>query len=71
MSRKLQECPNSQDEILTPQGAASFLKVTVPSIYQRVARRELSYIKMGRLLRFKKSDLQAYIDSCVRAGRLE
>jgi excisionase family DNA binding protein len=52
------------DEIWTPQETAGYMKVTVASVYQRVARKEIPYIKMGRLLRFKRSALEEYIHKC-------
>ena len=40
-----------------PKEAAEYLRVPIKSLYNRVQRREISHIKLGRLLRFKKSEL--------------
>lgn len=44
-------------DLLTPKEAAAYLRVPIKSIYHRVQRKELGHIKLGRLLRFKKSEL--------------
>lgn len=44
-------------DLLTPKEAAEYLRVPVKSIYNRVQRKEIGHIKLGRLLRFKKSEL--------------
>lgn len=51
--------PNDPDEnqLLTIQEAAEFLKVTVPSLYSRVSRKEIPVNKPVRRLYFYKNDL--------------
>jgi len=48
---------NRSAGLLTPKEAAEYLRVPIKSLYNRVQRREISHIKLGRLLRFKKSEL--------------
>ncbi len=48
---------NRSADLLTPKEAAEYLRVPIKSIYNRVQRKEISHIKLGRLLRFKKSEL--------------
>lgn len=48
---------NRSADLLTPKEAAEYLRVPIKSLYNRVQRREISHIKLGRLLRFKKSEL--------------
>lgn len=48
---------DSSTDLLTPKEAAEYLRVPIKSIYHRVQRKTLSHIKLGRLLRFKKSEL--------------
>jgi excisionase family DNA binding protein len=64
MPKNQRDLREERDEVLTVQEAAYYLKVTVNSMYQRVARREIRHLKMGRLLRFRKSDLDAFLESC-------
>jgi excisionase family DNA binding protein len=56
--------PKPGDQLLTVEEAAAYLRVTEGSIYQRVARGQIPYLKMGRLLRFWRSSLEAYIRDC-------
>ena len=49
-------------ELLTPKEAAAYLRVPLKSIYHRVQRKELGHIKLGRLLRFKKSELDRVLE---------
>ena len=70
--------PSDNAELLTPKEAAAYLRVPLKSIYHRGQRRELGHIKLGRLLRFKKSERDrvlevkaplAFDDCDPRAGR--
>ena len=49
-------------DLLTPKEAAAYLRVPIKSIYHRVQRKELGHIKLGRLLRFKKSELDRVLE---------
>ena len=53
------------DKLLTVQGAAQFLHLTVPSIYSKVSRNELPYMKRGKRLYFSRTELMDYL----KAGR--
>ncbi len=48
---------NRRADLLTPKEAAAYLRVPIKSLYNRVQRKEISHIRLGRLLRFKKSEL--------------
>lgn len=63
MKPKAQES-NPEDQLMTVKEAAAYLKVTEWSIYQRVSRGQIPYLKMGRLLRFWKSSLEQHIRDC-------
>lgn len=61
-----------RDELMTPQEAASFLKVTVSWIYEHVrseAEDRLPVVKLGKYLRFDRRDLNTYIDAKRAASR--
>lgn len=45
------------DDILTVKEAAQFLKVSVPTIYQLKAKKQIPFKKIGGNLRFSKADL--------------
>ena len=50
-----------QEHFLTIQQAAAFLSLTVPTIYSKVSKRELPYMKQGKRLYFAKSELSEYL----------
>jgi len=58
----------AMDEIMTPDQAAAYLKITKGSLYHRVSRGEIPYISMGRLLRFWRSELEKYLRRCSYDG---
>lgn len=55
---------NSQNKVeglLTVQEAANFLNLSKPTIYSKVSKRELPFMKRGKRLYFSKSELLEYI----------
>ena len=54
-----------QSELLTPAEAADLLgcKVQTLSVWRCVGRYSLPYVKLGRLIRYRKSDLLAWLQS--------
>lgn len=50
-----------EEELLTIQGAAEFLRLSVPTIYAKVHRRELPFLKRSKRLYFEKAELLAYL----------
>jgi excisionase family DNA binding protein len=55
------EHPKGQDDLLTIDQAAEFLTLTKPTLYSKVSRRELPYMKRGKRLYFSKDELMAYL----------
>lgn len=53
--------------LLTVQEAAQFLRVSVSTLYGWVWQRRISFVKIGRALRFDRADLEKFI----RANRFE
>ncbi|ROI14618.1 helix-turn-helix domain-containing protein [Epilithonimonas hominis] len=49
------------DELLTVQEAAELLKLSRPTIYSKVSRRELPCMKQGKRLYFSQTELLNYI----------
>ena len=63
---------NPDDELMTVKEVAEYLKVTEWSVYQRVSRRQIPYLKMGRLLRFWKFSVERHVrelESSSQPGR--
>lgn len=56
-----------QQRPLTVREAAAYLNVTERYMRRLVAERRVAYHKLGRLLRFRPSDL----DQLLQAGRIE
>lgn len=49
------------DHFLTVEQTAEFLTLSVPTIYSKVSRRELPYMKRGKRLYFARKDLEVYL----------
>ncbi|WP_342332575.1 helix-turn-helix domain-containing protein [Pedobacter sp. FW305-3-2-15-E-R2A2] len=62
--------PNEND-ILTIQEAANFLKISVAAIYTKVSRQEIPVSKPGKRLYFNKSDLKKWIIASRKKTVLE
>jgi len=53
------------DQLLTVQGAAEFLSLSVPTVYGLISKGELPVMKRSKRCYFSKKDLMAYL----RQGR--
>ena len=62
-----------QEQFLSVDETAKFLNLSVPTIYSKVSRREIPYMKRGKRLYFNRKDLETYLKgSRVRTvGELE
>jgi excisionase family DNA binding protein len=58
MPSKMQD---PDDEILTLEEAASFLKIKPRTIYDLVQRRKIPFLRAGKFLRFSKQALLAWM----------
>jgi excisionase family DNA binding protein len=52
---------NESENLLTVQEAANFLNLAKPTIYSKVHKRELPFMKRGKRLYFSQSELLEYI----------
>lgn len=52
-----------QEQILTIPEVAKYLKVSRSKVYSLVAKRTLPYVKLGRNVRIRASDLRAWIEA--------
>lgn len=67
-----QENPVTLQEILTPDEAAALLRVQPSFIYERVRRRSKNPIpchRIGKYLRFRRSEIEAWFDGCAAPGK--
>ena len=56
-----------QEQFLSVDETAEFLNLSVPTIYSKVARREIPYMKRGKRLYFNRKDLEIYL----KGGRVK
>lgn len=54
---------NTTSKLLTIEDASKFLSIKVSRLRTAVFRKELPYIKIGRLVRFKEEDLSKWLES--------
>jgi excisionase family DNA binding protein len=54
--------PTPSDSLLNVDEAAAYLGLTEKSVRKRVGGRTIPYIKVGALLRFRRADLDAWLD---------
>jgi excisionase family DNA binding protein len=62
----------TSDELLTVHDAARFLNVSVSWIYEHTrhdTEDRLPFVKLGKYLRFDRTDLRAYVDAKRAASR--
>lgn len=61
LQKSNQQPTASPEQLLTVQEAAKFLNLTVPTIYSKVSRGELPYMKRGKRLHFSSIELMQYL----------
>ena len=53
------------NEMLTPDEAAAYLKISLEEIRELRSRKRLAFVKLGyRTIRFRQQDLEAFIQRC-------
>ena len=52
------------EELLSPKELSRLLRVSKPWPYIMVKRGALPYYKMGKVIRFRWSDIEAYLEQC-------
>lgn len=59
--------PRDNDRLLTVPEAAEYLRLARQTLYNMVNRGEIPYLKAGRSLRFRKSDLDRWLSTGKRS----
>jgi excisionase family DNA binding protein len=54
-------------QLLTAEEVAELLRLPVSTIYELARTGRLPHLKIGRALRFSRSDLEAHLAECCRA----
>ena len=61
LKRSDQQIATPQEQLLTIQEVAKFLNLTVPTIYSKVSKGELPFMKRGKRLHFSSTELMQYL----------
>ena len=61
IQRQAEPPTKEAEKLLTIQEASEFLKLSVPTLYSKVSRNELPYMKQGKRLYFSSIELMDYI----------
>lgn len=64
VKEKLKE--RKEKRLLTTDEASKILNIKVSRLRQAVFRREINYVKLGALVRFREEDLQNYIHRNIK-----
>ncbi len=64
VKEKLKE--RKEKRLLTTEEASKILNIKVSRLRQAVFRREINYVKLGALVRFREEDLQNYIQKNIK-----
>jgi len=56
-----QQVTTPTEQLLTVQEAADFLNLSVPTIYSKVSKGELPFMKRGKRLHFSSTELMQYL----------
>jgi excisionase family DNA binding protein len=65
-NKQPEQTPTDQPEqLLSIQQAAEFLRLSVPTLYSKVSKREIPFMKAGKRLYFSRVELMEY----VKTGR--
>jgi len=59
---KTQRSKEPEDTLFTVETLAKYLQVSKQWIYERVQFKEIPYIKVGKFLRFRKSEIDKWLD---------
>jgi excisionase family DNA binding protein len=51
-----------QKQIMNSEEAAAFLGISINTLYEWIAQRKIPHIKVGRLLKFKRGDLEKWLE---------
>lgn len=61
-NQKTEPPPNEEaEQLLTIQQAADFLSLTVPTMYSKVSKNEIPYMKRSKRLYFSRTELMEYL----------
>jgi len=53
------------DKLITPNELIGYLGISRPTLYRLISGRKISFCKIGGVLRFRKNDIEKYIDNSL------
>jgi excisionase family DNA binding protein len=56
----------ANDNLLDMRQASEYLNIKISTLYAMCMRRQILFVKLGRLNRFRKCDLDKFIESNLR-----
>lgn len=70
MSTAITSIIKPDDPLLTPENAAEYIgsQPSTMAIWRSTGRYAIQYIKVGRLIRYRKSVLDAFLDRRTKSG---
>jgi len=60
---------NATQRLITVEAAAEYLAVSVSTLYGWVYQRRIPFVKLGRALRFDRTDLDNFISQNKRTAK--
>lgn len=66
-----EKSPEKQDELLSIQQAAKLLNLSVPTLYSKVSKNELPFMKRSKRLYFSHTELIDYLKAGKRKSSAE
>ena len=57
---------DNNEQMMTPRDVAKLLNVSLRMVYIWLARKDIPSIKIGRVVRIRKSELEAFLDGHSR-----
>ncbi|MHB8796503.1 MAG: helix-turn-helix domain-containing protein [Candidatus Nanopelagicales bacterium] len=55
----------SSGDLLTVEQAADYLNITAHFVRRLIRERRIPFLKVGRLVRLRRTDLEAYLAGCA------
>lgn len=59
----MKDLPSDEDTLLSVKRLAEYLQMSEKWVYERIQFNEMPYCKIGRSVRFKKSDIDEWVDT--------
>lgn len=71
LKKSEQQPTQPQDELLTIQQASELLNLSVPTLYSKCSKREISFMKRSKRLYFSRTEIIEYLKAGKRKSSAE